>query len=79
MSNLVTRFKQLDEQLSYKLFRSVPKTKKWKSILKALEFSAHGIGWLTVTLILTYLNPEFKPYFISIWWTDFRYNLCCAN
>lgn len=62
MSKLVDQLKQFDEKISYKCFRAVPKTKKWKSILKSLEFSCHGVGWLAVTLILIYSNPEFKPY-----------------
>lgn len=61
-NNLTSKLQKLDEKLSYQCYRSVPKTKKWKSALKALELSCHGIGWLTITLILIYSNPENKPY-----------------
>ena len=61
-NNLTSKLQKLDEKLSYQCYRSVPKTKKWKSALKALELSCHGIGWLTITLILIYSSPENKPY-----------------
>jgi len=62
MSKLLDSLKQFDEKISYKCFRAVPKTKKWKTILKSFEYSCNGIAWLTITLILIYLNPDFKPY-----------------
>lgn len=61
-SNLVNKLKQLDERLSYRCFRSVPKTKKWKSILTGLQYSCNGIFWLTSIIILIYLNPGYKLY-----------------
>ena len=61
-NELKNKLQKLDEKLSYQCYRSVPKTKKWKSALKALELSCHGIGWLTITLILIYSNPEHQPY-----------------
>ena len=48
---------KVDEKLSYQLFKSVPKTKELKSLLKGLEFSCNGIIWLSGTFILLYVFP----------------------
>lgn len=57
-------FKKIDTNLSYTIYSRVPKTKRVRSILKGLEWSCHGIIWLTVTVILIYCNPK------SVWFQD---------
>jgi membrane-associated phospholipid phosphatase len=49
--------KKADVDLSYRIFKSVPKTAKTKSILKGLEWSCNGIIWLTLTLALMCFFP----------------------
>jgi membrane-associated phospholipid phosphatase len=47
----------LDEQLSYALFKRVPKTKRWRNILKLFEYSCHGLVFFVITIIAIYLFP----------------------
>ncbi|KAI1301954.1 Phospholipid phosphatase 6 [Halotydeus destructor] len=50
--------KKLDVDVTYRIFKSVPKTNRVKQILSGLEWSCHGIPWLAITLILIYCNPR---------------------
>lgn len=50
--------KKADVDLSYRIFKLVPKTAKAKTILKGLEWSCNGIIWLTVTLALMFSFPN---------------------
>ena len=50
--------RKADVDLSYRIFKAVPKTAQTKSILKGLEWSCNGIIWLTVTLALMYTFPN---------------------
>jgi hypothetical protein len=50
--------KRWDENISYQIFKTVPKNARTKSVLKGLEWSCNGIIWLTGTLILFYLYPK---------------------
>ena len=58
MDRALEVIKKADVDLSYRLFKATPKTKRCKSILKGLEWSCNGIIWLTGTLILLYMRPE---------------------
>lgn len=50
--------KKWDVDVSYKIFKSVPKTEKIRQILKGLEWSCHGVPWLACTLIGLYTSPD---------------------
>lgn len=50
--------KKTDVDLSYRIFKSVPKTARTKTILKGLEWSCNGIIWLTLTMALMFSFPK---------------------
>jgi len=52
----------LDQKLSYKLFKTCPKTQRARSCLKALEWSCHGIPWIAGTITLIYMFPSHPTY-----------------
>jgi len=61
--------KAVDEQISYRIFKAVPKTGRIKSILKGLEWSGNGLFWLGGCLVLVYLFPSkesFKQFFAGL-------------
>lgn len=49
---------KVDVDLSYKLYSSVPHTKKVQQILHGLEWSCHGIPWLAGVMTLIYVYPD---------------------
>lgn len=58
MSPLLNQLKQLDENVSRTIYNLYPKSKKSKELLRGLEVTCHGIGWLVVSVVLVYHSPS---------------------
>lgn len=58
LDRVMESIKKFDETVSYKIFSNVPRGKRVRSALSALEWSCHGIPWLVTVLTLIYLFPH---------------------
>lgn len=59
---LMDNMKKFDQKISHYIYSKGCKqiTTKYRSYLKGLEYSCHGIVWITITSILIYLSPNNK-------------------
>lgn len=50
--------KDIDTKLSYQLYKLYPKDKRCQSLLKALEWSCHGIPWFALVISTLFMYPK---------------------
>lgn len=59
---VLDKAKDLDTKLSYQLFKIYPKDKRFQQVLKALEWSCHGIPWFVAVIALLFMYPKNKAF-----------------
>ena len=50
--------KKWDADISYKIFKSVPKTDKNNQILQGLNISCHNVLWIAIAMMGLYTSPD---------------------
>ncbi|RWS08975.1 presqualene diphosphate phosphatase-like protein [Dinothrombium tinctorium] len=51
-------FREIDSKISYSVFKAYPKSSDCQLLLKSLEWSCHGVPFLSLTLAALYLWPQ---------------------